>query len=76
MQKLLNNGFPVNGGFIRDSQAVDAIVEWEAPKVTPIQRAAFGALRNVPGLVVSTATQEEWNDAVARHKEMIANVSE
>lgn len=73
---MINNGFPINGGFIHDSQAVDSIVEWEAPIVTKDQRAAFGALRNVPGLVVSTATQDEWNNAVARQKEMIANVSE
>lgn len=72
---MINNGFSVNGGFIHDSQAVDAIVEWEAPIVTSIQRAAFGALRSNPSLVVTTATQDEWDNAVARHKEMIANVS-
>ena len=66
----------LNNGFIHDSQAVDAIVEWEAPIVTSIQRAAFGALRDNPSLVVSSVSIEEWNDAVARHKEMIANVSE
>ena len=72
---MINNGFHINGGFIHDSQAVDAIVEWEAPVITSIQRAAFGALRSNPGLVVSTATQDEWDSAVARQKEMIANVS-
>lgn len=69
MQKHLNNGF------IHDSQAVDAIVEWAPPVVTSIQRAAFGALRSNPGLVVSTATQDEWDSAVTRQKEITANVS-
>lgn len=65
----------INNGFIHDSQAVDAIVEWAPPVVTSIQRAAFGALRSNPSLVVTNATQDEWDSAVARHKEMIANVS-
>lgn len=72
---MINNGFPVNGGFIHDSQAVDAIVEWAPPVVSSIQRAAFGALRNDPSLVVSIATQDEWDSAVARQKEITANVS-
>ena len=67
MQKLLNNGF------IHDSLAPDPIVEWETPAVTHTQRAAFGALRSTPGLVVSSASIEEWEEAVARHKQMIAN---
>lgn len=64
MQKLLNNGF------IHDSLAPDPIVEWETPVVTHTQRAAFGALREVPGLVVSEATQAEWDAAVARQNEL------
>lgn len=64
MQKLLNNGF------IHDSLAPDPIVEWETPVVTQEQRAAFGALREVPGLVVSEATQDEWNAAVSRQNEL------
>lgn len=67
MQKHSNNGF------IHDSLAVDAIVEWETPIVTPAQRAAFGALRSDPSLVVTTATADEWDSAVARQKELNAN---
>lgn len=63
----------INNGFIHDSLAPDPIVEWETPVVTKEQRAAFGALRTPPGLVVSSASIEEWEQAVARHKEMIAN---
>ena len=64
MQKLLNSGF------IHDSLAPDPIIEWETPIVTKGQRAAFGALREVPGLVVSYATQAEWDAAVARQKDL------
>lgn len=64
-----------NTGFISDSQAVVPIVEWEAVEVTQVQRAAFGALRTDPKLLVTVASQDEWDDAQARFKESLANVS-
>lgn len=60
----------MNNGFIKDSLAPDPIIEWETPIVTKEQRAAFGALREVPGLVVSAATQDEWNAAVSRQNDL------
>lgn len=60
----------MNNGFIKDSLAPDPIIEWETPIVTQEQRAAFGALREAPGLVVSYASQDDWNTAVSRQNEL------
>ena len=60
----------INTGFIHNSLAPDPIIEWKTPIVTQEQRAAFGALREVPGLVVSSASQEEWDAAVSRQNEL------
>ena len=60
----------INSGFIHDSLAPDPIIEWETPIVTQEQRAAFGALREVPGLVVSNVSQDEWDAAVSRQNDL------
>lgn len=65
-----------NSGLIADSLAPEPLIEWQPVEVTPIQRAAFGAMRPTPGLVVSTATEAEWLQARKEFREAAANVRE